>query len=227
MSEARIIFTFNGIKTTIQCNKNEKMRNILKRYATKIQIDINKVYLLYNGNKLDEELNFEELANKEDKLMNMMNIILYEINKSTIIEEKIIKSKEIICPKCKENILIKLKDYKISMYNCKNKDRIEDIKIKEFENTQKIDISKIICNECKIKNKGNVYKNIFYRCIECNKNICPICKPLHNENHKIIEYDKIKYICNKHNEGYIKYCKECRMNICMKREREHNNHEKI
>ena len=112
MSEARIIFTFNGIKTTIQCNKNEKMRNILKRYATKIQIDINKVYLLYNGNKLDEELNFEELANKEDKLMNMMNIILYEINKSTIIEEKIKKSKEIICPKCKENILIEIKDYK-------------------------------------------------------------------------------------------------------------------
>ena len=51
MSEARIIFTFNGIKTTIQCHKNEKMRNIFKRYSTKVQIDINKVYCLYSRNK--------------------------------------------------------------------------------------------------------------------------------------------------------------------------------
>ncbi len=60
MSEAKIIFTFNGIKTTIQCNKNEKMRDILKRYGTKVEIDINKIYLLYNGNKVNEELSFEE-----------------------------------------------------------------------------------------------------------------------------------------------------------------------
>ena len=78
----------------------------------------------------------------------MMNIIVYDIYENEIVEEKIEKSKEIICPKCKENILIEIKDYKINMYDCKNKDIIENIKIKEFENTQKIDISKIICNEC-------------------------------------------------------------------------------
>ena len=99
MSEAKIIFIFNGMKTIIQCNKNEKIRNILERYGKEVEIDKDKVYLIYNGNKVNEELSFEELANKEDKKMNMMNIIIYEINNNTIIEEKIEKSNEIISPK--------------------------------------------------------------------------------------------------------------------------------
>ena len=59
MSKATIIFTFNGINTTIQCNKNEKMRNILERYQSKVEIDINKVYLLYNGIIVNEELSLK------------------------------------------------------------------------------------------------------------------------------------------------------------------------
>ena len=146
---------------------------------------------MYNADIVDEESTFEKLANNEDKLRNKMNIIIDKKKDSTI-GEKIKKSNEIICPKCKENVLIKIKDYKISMYNCKNNDRIEDIKINEFKITQKIDISKIICNECKNINKGKTYNNEFYRCLECNENLCPICKTLHNNNHIIIEYDKIK-----------------------------------
>ena len=106
MSEVKIIFTFNDIKTIIQCNKNEKIRNIMEIYQAKVQIDKNKIYLVYNGNKVNEELSFEEIANKEDKKMNMMNIIIYEINNSKIIEEKRVKSKEIIYPKEKENYII-------------------------------------------------------------------------------------------------------------------------
>ena len=99
MSEAKIIFIFNGMKTIIQCNKNEKIRNILERYGKEVEIDKNKVYLIYNGNIVNEELCFEVLANEEDKKMNMMNIIIYEINNNIIIGEKIEKSKEIIYPK--------------------------------------------------------------------------------------------------------------------------------
>ena len=106
MSEAKIIFIFKGMKTIIQCNKTEKIRNIMERYEAKVKIDKNKVYLIYNGNKVNEELSFEELANKEDKKMNMMNIIIYEINNSTIIEEKIEKSKEFILLNEKENYIM-------------------------------------------------------------------------------------------------------------------------
>ena len=78
----------------------------MERYEAKVKIDKNKVYLVYNGNKVNEELSFEELANKEDKKMNMMNIIIYEINNNTTIEEKIEKSKEFIFLKEKENYII-------------------------------------------------------------------------------------------------------------------------
>ena len=61
-----------------------------------------------------------------------------------------------------------------------------NISLEEYENTQKVNLSKIICDECKIKNKGNSYKQIFYRCNTCKKNLCPLCKEKHLENHYII-----------------------------------------
>ena len=42
----------------------------------------------------------------------------------------IIKSKEIICPKCNENILIKIDEYKINLYNCKSNHEINNILLK-------------------------------------------------------------------------------------------------
>ena len=57
-----------------------------------------------------------------------------------------------ICPRCNENCLIKIKDYKIILYNCKdNHETI--IPINEYEESQKINISNIKCSKCNIKNK--------------------------------------------------------------------------
>ena len=113
------------------------------------------------------------------------------------------------------------------MYNCKNGHNIKNIKINEFENTQKIDISKIICDEHKEINKGNTHNNEFHRCITCNKNLCPLCKSTHNNNHKIIEYDNINYICNLHTETFTRYCFDCKKNLCMACEIEHRGHKGI
>lgn len=71
-------------------------------------------------------------------------------------------SNEIICPTCKENCLIEIKDYKISLYGCKNYHRKNNILLSEFKETQKINISDIICNICKERNKGNTHNNDFY-----------------------------------------------------------------
>jgi hypothetical protein len=107
--------------------------------------------------------------------------ILYEIDvkkeKTTIIgnndpnqnETKgIIKSKEVRCPKCQENILLKFDNYNITLYNCKNKHKEENISFNRFVEIQKIDLSKIICNSCKERNKSNVSNNEFYKCITRN-----------------------------------------------------------
>ena len=51
-----------------------------------------------------------------------------------------------------------------------------------------------MCDICKIKNKGNCPNYEFYKCLTCNINICPLCKPNHNSNHNIIKYAQINYI---------------------------------
>ena len=62
-----IIFSYNGEKTSIQCTNEKKMKDIFKRLESKIQIDINSLFFLYNGDNVKEELTFNELANKDDK----------------------------------------------------------------------------------------------------------------------------------------------------------------
>ena len=87
---------------------------------------------------------------------------------------------------------------------------IENILLEKYENTQEIDISKIICNICKINNKGHTFNNNFFVCNTCKENICPLCKSKHDKEHKIINYEQKDYICDMHNELYIKYCTTCK-----------------
>ena len=138
-----------------------------------------------------------------------INIIENE-NIETKKEINEIISKDIICPECKENILIDIKDFKINLYECKNKHKIDNILLNNYENTQKIDISKIICNICNKNNKKDINDNEFYLCNTCNKNICPLCKSIHDKNHMIINYDDKNYICKKHKETFTNYCKICK-----------------
>ena len=182
---AKVIFNYNEIQIEIQCNINDKIKDIYKKYETKIGKDISKLFFIYNGNKIDDNLNLNEIINEEDKRRNIMNILVNE-NNETIIKENKIELREIICPKCNENILIKLNEYKINLFNCRNNHNIDNILLNEFENIENIDISKIICGKCKIKNKSNTYNNEFYRCNICKINLCPLCKSNHNHKVKIM-----------------------------------------
>ena len=224
---AQIDFFFNGFKTTIQCNINDKFKDIINNYASKTGNNINKVYYLYSGQKIENyELTFNDISNEIDKERNKMNIQI--INGENINENNNkIKSKEIICPICGEDIRIKYNEYKIELYECKNGHNINNILLDEFEDTQYIDESKIICDECKENNLNKSYKKKFYRCNKCKMNICPICKNKHNKEHNIINYNEKNYICEIHNELYTFYCKTCKKDICLICEKEHNNHEII
>ena len=217
MSEVE--FIYNGITTIIQCKLNDKMKNICQKFKEKANINDNtSIFYSYDGKVgFNEELSFEEIANREDKRRNKMNILVYA-NQTIIINNNngnVVKSKNIICPECNENIKMDIKDYKINLCDCKNGHRIENILLNEFEETQKIDLLNIICDICKKNNKSISYNNIFYKCLTCDENICPLCKSEHDKAHKIINYDDKYYICRKHNENYILYCEDCKVNICM------------
>ena len=165
---------------------------------------------------------------ESDKRNKKIIILVYSVN-NTIKKENsnMKKSKDIICPKCKEICKYEIKDYKIKLYDCKIGHINEYINLKEYENNQFIDISKIKCDICKNKNKSNTFNNEFYICYECNMNLCPLCKSIHDQTHSIINYDNKDYVCNKHNEAFVKYCNNCNIDMCLSCFNEHKNHKII
>ena len=222
---ASIEFIFNGDNIRVQSNFNEKLRNIIDKYISKISVDKNSLIFLYSGKLVDEELRLHEMIGKEK--INKIIILVYSKYNLNDTHASIIKSKYIICPKCKENIQFKINDYKIHLYECKNGHSFANILLNEFEKTQYIDISKIICKKCKEKNKSNTSQNEFYKCLTCNINLCLLCKSSHDKSHDIINYEQKNYICQRHKEIYVKYCYKCKMNICLSCENEHKNHKNI
>ena len=217
-------FNYNGIKTVIQCKLNDKIKNICQDYLNEINEDKNNVFFSYNenaGNNFNEELTIQEMINEEDKKRNKMVILVFksELEKE---ENDIIKSKDIICPKCGESIKFEIIKFKIKLSECKNGHLIDNILLNEFEKTQYINNKEIKCEIC-----NNKFNKIFYKCLECKKNICPLCESNHEKTHKIINYDERLYICDKHYENYHSYCDECKINLCILCEVEHKSHKKI
>ena len=226
---ATINFELDGIMCQIQCNIQETMKIICQRFANKKGKDVTKLLFIYNGSTINEDLTFQQQANEEDKVTKIMHVLVQE-NKVNQNNTTIIKSTDIICPECNENILINFIDYKINLINCKNGHNINNISFEEFQNTQNIDISKIICDICKERNKSTTHKNEFWKCNSCSKNLCPLCKDSHKKKekeHKIINYSLKDYICKKDNINYTKYCNQCQKNLCMQCSQEHRSHQCI
>ena len=146
---AEFEFIYGSIHTIIQCNINDKMKDIIKRLEEKVKITSGNVYYLYNGDILNnEELTFEQIANEDDKNSKKISITIIDDILDIKKKEKR-KLKNITCPECKESIRMNINDYKINLSKCKNGHNIEDILLNEFEETQN---TEIICDICKQNN---------------------------------------------------------------------------
>ena len=209
---SQVNYFYRSQNIIIQCEKSEKMKVINERLKGKLSIQNNDVYYLYNGNKVNEELTYNEIANGK----NNITIIL---NDKEGKQNKIIESKAILCPKCDDFCILSFKNYKFHT-KCKNGHKKNNILINEFVNLE----NNIKCSLCS-KNRLDTFNFEFYYCLECKISICPLCKSKHK--HKIINYDNKFYICNKHNSNYNKYCDKCKLNLCMKCNIEHKGHKII
>jgi len=136
------------------------------------------------------------------------------------------KSESIICPICKESIVLSVRDFKVSLFKCKNGHRMDYIPLSKFKETQNIDISKILCSECK-SSKANIYENKMHFCVKCNKNLCPLCKRAHDETHKIVKYENKFFIWEKDYGKFNNYCSTCGKAFCSFCENEHDKHHKM
>lgn len=221
---AKIEFFYEGAKTEIQCQLKDKLEISIKKFLNKVGKKEGSIFFIHNGVKLDEELTFEEAANVLDKISNVMKVIGYDYISDDDKEKILKKSKNIICPICMENSRISMEDFKISIYDCRNKHRTDNIQLNEFEKTQYVDQSKIICDNCKTKNKSESTDDKFYICFACKKNLCTLCKNKHDNSHKIFNYDDKCFYCKIHSEVYIGYCNDCKKDICNLCQNEHRQH---
>jgi len=65
----------------ILCEKEEKMKQIINRFVEKSNADIQSIFFLYCGQKINiEKFSVIEIINKNDELRNKMDIIVYEVD---------------------------------------------------------------------------------------------------------------------------------------------------
>ena len=113
-----VTFIFDSVQTVIQCLKDDKMKNICQKFVNKIQIDLNSLIFLYNGNIINFELSFFEQANSLDKNNNKMTILVYRNNEEGL-----------NCPKCGERIKFDTKIIdKLLEFNNDINDTLEGLK---------------------------------------------------------------------------------------------------
>ena len=67
--EINIKFTYNSqTDSELKFNLNEKIENILKKYADQIGVNLNSLIFLYSGDKIEKlDKNLNDIINNDDK----------------------------------------------------------------------------------------------------------------------------------------------------------------
>jgi hypothetical protein len=211
-----IEFILNDQIKIVRCNENERLRDIYEKLDMKTHLNINSVNFLYNNDKINDKLSINQFIKEKNK--NKTKKFVNTENK----QNSNIKRKEISCPQCGKSIKIKIKDYKIMLYDCKNGHKINKILLDEFAKTQQFKEPDIQCKNCRDKNN---IEQIYYRCYKCKINLCHFCYSIHNQTHKIVNCDQNNYICSVHGDRLCSFCKSCKLNICNLCKNKHNFHE--
>ena len=185
-----IQFELDQVKTIIHSKLEEPFKNIIDKYLIKISKEPDTLYFISNDKQMNPNETIGNQMNEQEK--KDKKIIIYAL--STEKENKndiIIKSKDIICLKCKEPCRIIIENYKIKLYECpkdiiclKCKEPcriiIENYKIKLYECPNGHINDKNLKNLDIINNKNEIYK---------------ILKDINNNNIK----DQLNYILNIYN----------------------------
>ena len=195
MDFVNVDILYEGARTTISCNINDKMKDIFNKFTTKMNLKRESVFFIYKGNIIMEDKKLNEIMNKkEDK--DGISIIAFikedEDNKLDII----VNSNKY---KNNEDKYDKLNNQKNNYFNNLNQFQI----IAEFS----FDGDKIII-PCNIDDKLEVIINRFSTKVRKDpNNLCFIC------NGQIIDINlKAKELINK-GDNIIKFLVYLKSNI--------------
>ena len=115
---------------TIPCRSYEKMSQVISKFTEKFKVDKDDFEFYYNGQKINEDSTIIKLTNSKN--------IEISIKKRS----KIMKSPTCICNNC----LIKIKKYKLNFSQCCHKHNEQEKIFEEYEESQRINYDRIICN---------------------------------------------------------------------------------
>ena len=182
MTKASVIFNFQGVDILIQCSKEEKMKDICQKLATKIERNVNSLVFLYGGSNLNFQLSFKDQANIIDKERNEMKVLVYKN-----------ESDELSCPKCGEKINLnteKINDIKSSIKNIDDNIKGTRIIIENILRISKMDVVNI-----QLKNVNLIFNTLNEDIKKLTKkfddllNVKDIKKEINFDNYIIAEID--------------------------------------
>ena len=194
-----IEFEYNKIKTKVEIEIEQLIQDAVKLYLTKEKLDFDSLEFIYNDKKINLNDKIESLMtninNDNDNIIPIQVISKNNSNNSINLEKY-----EIKCPKCSEPCRIKIENYLIKLFDCKNNHKTENIELDQLKKMQ---------NKIGIENDKKFYICELHQnpytdyCTNCKINICSSCKVQHM-NHSIQSFNEIKpnivEIKNKMNE---------------------------
>jgi hypothetical protein len=96
-------FSYNGYLTSIQCKESDIMKDIIGKYVSKAKLDMKKIFFLYGGNIINNELTVKELIPNGNSINILVSEILEDENEEKMKEKKELeKSNIIVCSICKD-----------------------------------------------------------------------------------------------------------------------------
>ena len=206
-------FQHNTTKSSFIAQESDTVKEVINKANIKYITNDKEFLALAHNKKINLDKTIESLMTEEDKKTKKIKIFIIPL------ETEKNPFKDFICPECLKPCHLSLKNYRINLSHASGLHNIDNIKFSEFEKNQKDLFQKLNCNICKEK------KRIF-ECSQCDIYLCQECKNTHdNKSHKISNSEEIKYICNIHEQTYIKFCNQCDENICELCEKnEHSGH---
>ena len=101
ISLVEVEFNYNQNIIIVWANFEDLFKKIIDKYLIKSNLDINEIYFLANGIKIDKNEKIINIMNEYEKENKKIKILVYSnINNNE--NKNIKKSNDILCPECKE-----------------------------------------------------------------------------------------------------------------------------
>ena len=218
MSKITFVYMRRKYQKTIK-NPNTLLSEEINKLSFTLQISSDNLYCVYRGKSLNNiRKKISDFKNKN------LLIFIFNLKKIKVKRDELLNN--LLCPSCENLISMSINEGKITLKNCCNNHKLQNLSISLFINLQSnIKRKDNYCVNC---NNNLNYYNYFYIC-SCNYFICPLCKDEHNEKNKKhyqIINNKQFLICEKHNMLFNFFCNKCNKNLCNNCIDEHKEHNK-